>query len=193
VLLALLFEYGVALHDLRLAESFTRKQPLPKLRARASGVLKKAAWQAGRDYALYPLLAGLNAPRVLAGNMLASVMRNLWSFAIIFCGHFPEGVEVFRTDLANEKRGAWYLRQLTGSANIEGGRAFHVASGHLSHQIEHHLFPDVPAARYPEMAPVVREICERYGLRYNTGSFGKQLGSVAKQIVKYSLPVGARN
>ena len=29
----------------------------------------------------------------------------------------------------------------------------------LSHQIEHHMFPDLPAARYPEMAPRVREIC----------------------------------
>nr|WP_278256350.1 fatty acid desaturase [Nocardioides convexus] len=48
-------------------------------------------------------------------------------------------------------------------------------SGNLSHQIEHHLFPDLPARRYPEMAVEVREICQRYGLPYNTGSLGKQL------------------
>ncbi len=187
-LLALLFQYGVGLHDLRLAESAAGKQSFAELRARASGFLKKAAWQFGRDYVAYPLLAGLNAPRVLVGNLLANAMRNVWSFAIIFCGHFPEGVSVFRTDLDGETRGEWYLRQLNGSANIEGGRAFHVASGHLSHQIEHHLFPDIPAARYPEMAPAVRAICERYGQSYNTGSFAKQLGSVARQIARFSLP-----
>ena len=138
---------------------------------------------------LLPALALWNAPRVLAGNLLANVLRNLWAFAIIFCGHFPEGVRVFREEeTRDESRGEWYLRQLNGSANIEGGRRFHVLTGHLSHQIEHHLFPDLPAARYPEMAPRVREICARYGQRYSTGSFGRQLGSVAGRILRFALP-----
>ncbi|MGZ3408434.1 MAG: fatty acid desaturase family protein, partial [Polyangia bacterium] len=62
----------------------------------------------------------------------------------------------------------------------------HLMTGHLSHQIEHHLFPDLPAARYPEIAPRVREICERYGQPYCTGSFSRQLGSVARRIWKLS-------
>jgi linoleoyl-CoA desaturase len=77
---------------------------------------------------------------------------------------------------------------MNGSANIEGGPLFHLMTGHLSHQIEHHLFPDLPASRYPEMAPRVKEICERYGQRYSTGSFRRQLGSVVKRIVRLSLP-----
>ena len=48
-------------------------------------------------------------------------------------------------------------------------------SGNLSHQIEHHLFPDLPARRYPELAVEVREICDRYGLPYNTGRLSRQL------------------
>src|SRR5437763_7334490 len=64
----------------------------------------------------------------------------------------------------------------------------HLMTGHLSHQIEHHLFPDLPAARYPEMAPRVREICARYGQAYNTGSFLRQLGSVAARLVRLSRP-----
>ncbi len=80
------------------------------------------------------------------------------------------------------------VRQLNGSANLEGGRLFHVFTGHLSHQIEHHLFPDLPAARYPEIAPRVREICERYGQVYNTGSFGHQLKTVAGRLLKNALP-----
>ena len=43
------------------------------------------------------------------------------------------------------------------------GRLFHVLSGSLSFQIEHHLFPDLPARRYAEIAPQVREICARWG------------------------------
>jgi linoleoyl-CoA desaturase len=188
--LALLFQWGVAVHDLRTDELAAGKLSLRAFAARARPFLRKAAWQLGKDYLLYPALALANAPRVIAGNLLANAARNVWSFAIIFCGHFPAGVQTFPrgAEKADESRGAWYLRQLAGSANIEGSRAFHIASGHLSHQIEHHLFPDIPASRYPEMAPHVRAICAKYGLPYCTGSFPKQLGSVAAQLAKLSLP-----
>jgi fatty acid desaturase len=186
--LAVVFQWGVALHDLKL-ETVRGPEGLRDLRRRAAPLARKAAWQLGKDYLLFPALALANAPRVAAGNLLANLMRNLWTFGIIFCGHFPAGVRVYREDeTLDERRGDWYLRQLNGSANIEGGRAFHVLSGHLSHQIEHHLFPDLPAARYPELAPRVREICARYGQAYNTGSFAAQLGSVAKQIVRHAVP-----
>jgi len=45
-----------------------------------------------------------------------------------------------------------------------GGRLFHILSGNLGHQIEHHLFPDLPAHRYAEISLEVRNICERYGI-----------------------------
>jgi fatty acid desaturase len=77
---------------------------------------------------------------------------------------------------------------MLGSANLTGSRLFHILSGNLSHQIEHHLFPDIPAHRYAEIAVEVREICERYGLPYNTGSLHKQFGSVVKKIVRLALP-----
>ncbi len=92
----------------------------------------------------------------------------------------------------DESRGHWYYRQLLGSANIIGGTLFHIMTGNLSHQIEHHLFPDLPARRYPQIAPEIQEICERYGLDHHTGSLGKQLFSVAKKICRFALP-GAKN
>ncbi len=187
--LALGFQWGVGLHDLRVQEYLDGKRPLSELRERARPFLRKAGWQVFKDYAFFPALALWNAPRVLAGNFLANLGRNVWSFAIIFCGHFPDGVRVYREEeTRGESRGAWYLRQLSGSANFEGSRLFHLLSGHLSHQIEHHLFPDVPAARYPEMAVTVREICGRYGQAYNSGSFWEQFGSVVARIFRYSLP-----
>lgn len=63
-------------------------------------------------------------------------------------------------------------------------------SGNLSHQIEHHLFPDLPANRYPEMATEVRELCQKYGLPYNTGGLFGQLSSTWKKIARLSLPNG---
>jgi linoleoyl-CoA desaturase len=188
-MLALLFQWGVAVHDLRLDDTLSGKQSLRELFGRSGPFVRKAAWQLAKDYAFYPALALANAPRVAAGNFLANGARNLWSFAIIFCGHFPDGVRVYHDEeIEDESRGAWYVRQLNGSANIDGGRALHVMSGHLSYQIEHHLFPTIPAVRYPELAPRVRAICERYGQLYNTGRFARQLGSVALRLLGNALP-----
>jgi fatty acid desaturase len=171
-------------------EELAKGETTPKeLGKRARPFLTKAAWQLFKDYAFFPALALGNAPRVFLGNLLANGTRNLWTFAVIFCGHFPEGVRVYtEAETEHETRGQWYARQLNGSANIEGSRWLHILTGHLSHQIEHHLFPDIPASRYPEMAPRVQEICARYGQSYNTGSFLRQLSSVIKRIVRLSLP-----
>jgi Fatty acid desaturase len=61
-------------------------------------------------------------------------------------------------------------------------------TGNLSHQIEHHLFPDLPGHRYGELAAEVREICARYGVPYTTGPLYRQFGSVVKKIIRLSLP-----
>jgi fatty acid desaturase len=188
-LLALFFQWGVMLHDLEFDRIIKGERTFADAKEVSLKMLKKASRQVGKDYVLFPLLTGPSAPLTFVGNATANLVRNLWSFSIIFCGHFPADVESFtEEETENESRGQWYLRQILGSANITGGKLFHIMSGNLSHQIEHHLFPDIPARRYPQIAGEVRAICEKYGLPYNTGSFSKQLGSVAKKIVKLALP-----
>jgi NADPH-dependent stearoyl-CoA 9-desaturase len=180
--LALFFQWGVATHDIG-PENFLHE------REKWRGIGRKAGRQLLKDYVLFPLLAGPNALAVIAGNAIANLARNVWSFSVIFCGHFPDGTVTFPADvLENESRGAWYYRQILGSANFDGGWLMHFMSGHLSHQIEHHLFPDIPAHRYPEMAREVKAICERHGVAYNTGSFAKQIWSVVKKIFRLALP-----
>lgn len=188
-LLMVLFQYGVALHELEADRLRTGAITLADKRDILDGIWRKTRRQVLKDYVAFPLLAGPFAPFVFTGNMTANLVRNVWAFAIIFCGHFPEGVEEFSKEQArNESRGQWYYRQILGSANLTGGRLFHILSGNLSHQIEHHLFPDVPARRYAEIAPQVREICERYGLTYNAGPLPKQFASVVRKICKLALP-----
>ena len=126
-----------------------------------------------------------------SADATANVVRNVWAYAIIFCGHFPDQTYTFsEREVEDESPGGWYVRQLTGSANIEGGPLFHVASGNLGYQVEHHLFPDLPSTRYAEIAPQVKEICERYGLPYNSGPFGQQLGMVQRTILRLAFPGG---
>ncbi|MFD4252734.1 fatty acid desaturase family protein [Amycolatopsis thermoflava] len=189
--LAFIFQWGVMLHDLEFDRIVRgeRKWSDPELKQMRERMARKAVKQVGKDYVLFPLLTGPLAPLTFLGNASANLTRNLWAFAIIFCGHFPSDVESFtEEETENETRGQWYLRQILGSANITGGPLFHILSGNLSHQIEHHLFPDIPARRYPQIATEVRAVCEKYGLPYNTGPLHKQLWSVAKKIVKFALP-----
>jgi fatty acid desaturase len=123
------------------------------------------------------------------GLLCVSVLPPVWAFTIIFCGHFPEATAEFSGEgTAEETRGDWYLRQMLGSANFTGGPLFHILSGNLGYQIEHHPYPDIPACRYREIAREVQEICERYGVSYNTGPLHSQFASVLRKILRLSLP-----
>ena len=191
-LLATFFQYGVGVHDTGIEEVKSLKDLRnlsPETKAKLKGVWAKTKRQLLKDYVLFPALAGPFFAPVLAANVGANLTRNLWTYMIIFCGHFPDGVEQFTAEsVENESRGQWYLRQLLGSANIKGGTALHVMSGHLTFQIEHHLFPDLPSRRYPELSKGVQAICAKYGLPYNSGSLAQQFGSTLKRVVKLGLP-----
>jgi fatty acid desaturase len=188
-LLAAFFQWGVMLHDLEVERISKGERCWDELRPLARSITRKAGRQTLKDYALFPLLSGPSFFANLIGNATANLARNLWAFTIIFCGHFPDGVEEFSLEeTIGETRGEWYLRQLLGSANLRGGPLFHVLSGNLSHQIEHHLFPDLPAHRYADVAVDVRAICEKYGLPYESGRLGRQFGSVVRKIFRLALP-----
>jgi linoleoyl-CoA desaturase len=187
--LMMLFEWGVMGHDLEVENIVRGKRKWSDIKRLVTGMWRKAGRQVLKDYVVFPALTGPLFVSTLAGNVTANLIRNVWAYSIIFCGHFPTGVQTFTEDeTADETRGEWYVRQMLGSANITGSKLFHIMSGNLSHQIEHHLFPDLPANRYPQLAPEVRELCEKYGLPYNTGSLGKQVGSVWLKIFKLALP-----
>jgi len=187
--MALIFEWGIAVYDMELdgvrAGTKTAAQAKQEVRAFA----RKAGRQVAKDYLLFPALSGRGARRTLMANLSANVLRSVWTHTIVFMGHLPEGAEMFTEEqLEEETRGGWYVRQVLGSCNLDGSRLFHLLTGHLSFQIEHHLFPDIPSNRYPEIAPGVRDVCERFGLPYASGRLGRQYRSVAKKILRYAVP-----
>ncbi len=248
LILAALFEWGVAAHDLDFEAIKTGEKSKQQLLRELKGMARKGREQITKDYVVFPVLSGLAAAAAklafnhrppalrlgsrksrpgrllqrartrtkigrrggsalvdqgreafvetfrttLKADATANVVRNVWAYAIIFCGHFPDQTYTFsQEETAEETRGGYYVRQLLGAANIEGSPAFHVLSGNLGYQVEHHLYPDMPSTRYAEIAPRVKELCERYDLPYNTGPFLKQLGMVQRTILRLALPGGA--
>ncbi len=209
LLMALLFEWFIALHDLEINRLLSGKKSWAEARPQWRAIRRKVGLQSLKDAVLWPLLGTLLATpfalsghgpalwqvfvTVLLANIVANILRNLWTFMIIFCGHFPAGVHHFsRSSVDGETRAQWYVRQLLGSCNIRGGKLFHVLSGNLSHQIEHHLFPDLPSNRYPELAPRVQALAARYGLPYNSGSLGRQFGTTVWKLLSLSSPTVKR-
>ena len=223
LLLAALFEWGVASHDLDFEAIRKGEKSKEQVRRELKGMARKARLQITKDYIVFPVLSGLaaSAARLAVGardrgdrrtglrriidldafrrtfattlkaDVTANVARNVWAYAIIFCGHFPDQTYTFSDEeVADETRGGFYVRQLLGAANIEGGPLFHVISGNLGYQVEHHLYPDMPSTRYAEIAPQVKALCERYDLPYNTGPFLTQLGMVQRTILRLAFPGG---
>jgi fatty acid desaturase len=189
VVFAVLFEWGVAIQELRVGRWLTGKVKHRAMWRKFAPVGRKMGKQMLKDYVLFPALAGPFFLPVLLGNVVANVIRNLWTYTVIFCGHFTADAEVFpKESVRNESRGHWYLRQLRGSANLSGGKWMDLMTGNLSHQIEHHFYPDLPARRYAALAVEVREICGRYGQHYDTGSLPRQFGQVMWRIVRHAWP-----
>ena len=183
------FEYGVALHHLE-TEKLRNKEKTYRQAAKDLQVIgRKVGKQAAKDYLIFPALSGPNWKTTIAANFTANIIRNYWAYMVIFCGHFPDGAEKFTVEeYENEDQPRWYLRQMLGSANFRAGKLMRFMSGNLSHQIEHHLFPDLPSNRYEEIGVRVRELCEKYDLPYTTGSLVHQYFQSFRTIAKLALP-----
>ncbi|RDH76111.1 fatty acid desaturase [Mycolicibacterium moriokaense] len=189
LMLGTLFEWGVALHHIETAKIRKKEKTWAEARKDLRIMGKKMGKQVGKDYLVFPALTGTNWKHTLKCNFVANLIRNYWSYMVIFCGHFPDGAEKFTVEeFENETRGEWYLRQMLGSANFHAGPIMAFMSGNLCYQIEHHLFPDLPSNRYAEMSVRVRELCDKYDLPYTTGPLHRQYLQSFWTILKLALP-----
>ena len=192
LMLAAGFEWGIALQHLELRK-ILRSETRPATVVRLRELTAKAARQLTKDFVAYPAVTSLSPRASFTGtvkaDLLANVIRNFWTNAVIFCGHFPDGAEKFTTtDMAGEGRGQWYLRQMLGSANIDAGPVLGFMTGNLSYQIEHHLYPNLPSNRLAEISVRVRALCEKYDLPYTSGPFPAQYAKSWRTIAKLALP-----
>jgi fatty acid desaturase len=187
VLLALLFEWGIALHGLYAVQE--GETTSAGKAAHKSALVRKMLRQVGKDYVLFPALNRRRWYRTLGANVVANALRNVWSFVVIVCGHFADGAEKFAPSvLQNETKPEWYLRQMLGTANFRAGKVLAFMSGNLCYQIEHHLYPDLPSNRYREIAERVRALCATYDLPYTTGPLHRQFLLTMRTICKLALP-----
>ncbi|MGO3325889.1 fatty acid desaturase family protein [Gordonia sp. (in: high G+C Gram-positive bacteria)] len=189
LMLGTFFEFGVALHHVETEKLRNKEKTLRQALKDLRIIARKVGKQTAKDYLVYPALSGPNWKTTITANVTANIVRNYWTYMVIFCGHFPDGAEKFTIEeYETEDQARWYLRQMLGSANINAGPMMRFATGNLSHQIEHHMYPDLPSNRYEEIGVRVRELCEKYDLPYTTGSLFVQYYQSFRTIAKLALP-----
>lgn len=194
-----IFSWGVALYATGLADfvhAADSKYHANMLPDRKMKTLLKSLRRAGKKalpYALYqygfwPLLAGPFWWKVLGGNLSAEVMRNIYSAATIFAGHFGDEVAYYDPDFQPRGRGGWCKAQIEAAHNFKVPHVMSLLCGALDFQIEHHLFPKLPPNRLREIAPEIQNLCKKYGLAYNVAGWGKNLSKTVARLTRMSWP-----
>ncbi|TVU34111.1 hypothetical protein EJB05_15939, partial [Eragrostis curvula] len=97
----------------------------------------------------------------------------LLSFAVTgiqhvqFClNHFSAGTYVGRP-----RGDDWFQKQTRGTLDVDCPPWMDWFHGGLQFQVEHHLFPRLPRCHLRRVAPVVRELCRKHGLPYQSCGF----------------------
>lgn len=163
-------------------QSAQRRRDEQHLRTARATFLKKWLWYYGREYGLFGALSGPLLPKVWLGNFLSELGRDVFSAAIIYCGHV--GAEDYPSDYDPKTRADWYVMQAEAARDVEVPHWLSILCGGLDLQIEHHLFPRLPPNRLRQIAPRVRSICQAHGVRYQSDSWPRTLRSVVSELAR---------
>ena len=76
-------------------------------------------------------------------------------------------VEFLEKDKSGKVAGSWAAAQLATTADFSHNSLFwtHVSGG-LNYQAVHHLFPGINHTHYPALAPIIKRIADKYGVKY---------------------------
>lgn len=104
----------------------------------------------------------------IIGHILVMGASSSLTLAILFAlSHNFEHVD--RDPTYDTRHGGdetcWFKAQVETSSTY-GGFISGCLTGGLNFQVEHHLFPRMSSAWYPYIAPTVREVCKKHGVRY---------------------------
>lgn len=91
-----------------------------------------------------------------------------WMLAFMFqVNHVTEDVVFFKGDDAGRISRGWAMSQVEGTSDFshDSWLWLHISGG-LNFQAIHHLFPGVCHVHYPKIAPIVKDVCKEFDVRY---------------------------
>lgn len=116
----------------------------------------------------------------IAGFVLSTVFQ---------LAHVVEGAEFPMPNEKGEIENEWAIHQMETTADFgHGNKLLTWYAGGLTHQVEHHIFPDICHIHYPKIAKIVKSTAEEFGVPYNyNDGYFSALKSHVKMLKKFGL------
>ena len=104
---------------------------------------------------------------------------------------WPEALKDNKTGKLNID-GEWAKLQIETSVDYGHESPFQLCafwSGALNYQSIHHLFPSVSQYHYPKIAPIIRNVCKKYNVKFNhIPTFTQAFAAHIRQLYHMSMP-----
>jgi fatty acid desaturase len=166
-----------SLHDRRHALPSRELAPT-RTALQIAGTVARIAVKAtpyyAREYFVLPAVAGPLWWKVLVGNALSEILRDVVTVTAVYAAHGGDVRDV-------EDRAERYRMQVEAQTNIAVPWVVSVLCGGMDRAIEHHLFPKLPPHRLREIAGDVRRICEEHSVTYKVDGLGSALRKVFRR------------
>ena len=143
----------------------------PGLGEKVGLLVTKACW-VGWRFVLPLVYAGVGWKEFLALSLVAELVTG-WYLTFNFqVSHVSRGIEFPDGEVAGFEA-EWGAAQMQTTVDYAHGDALATfLCGALNYQTVHHLFPCVSQYHYPAIAPIVKKVADKWGVRYNyVGSF----------------------
>ncbi|XP_062053408.1 fatty acid desaturase 2-like protein FADS2B [Lepus europaeus] len=108
---------------------------------------------------------------------LVKFLESPWIAYVTQMSHIP-------MKMSKEENRDWLSTQVLATCNIEQSFFNDWFTGHLNFQIEHHLFPTMPRHNYHKVAPLVRSLCAKHGLKYVNKPMLRAFGDIVRALKK---------
>ncbi len=132
---------------------------------------------------------GYSAGLIFGGFMLMHAIGGFVLSTVFQLAHVVEGAEFPMPNEKGEIENEWAIHQLQTTADFgHNNKLLTWYAGGLTHQIEHHIFPDICHIHYPKIAHIVEETANEFGVPYiNNSGYFSALASHIRMLKKFGL------
>ncbi|EMP32025.1 Fatty acid desaturase 1 [Chelonia mydas] len=106
--------------------------------------------------------------------LLVRLIESNWFVWVTQMNHIPMHIDY-------DKNVDWFSTQLQATCNVHQSLFNDWFSGHLNFQIEHHLFPTMPRHNYWKVAPLVKSLCAKHGIEYQSKPLLTAFGDIVQK------------
>ena len=116
-----------------------------------------------------PIAVGYTPIEALLGFLITYITAGLVSANIFMMAHVMQPAEFIQPNPdSNHIDDEWAIFQV--KTTVDFAPKNHLINwyvGGLNYQTVHHLLPHICHIHYPKLAPILAEVCEEYGVKYN--------------------------